>query len=91
MTRSVWKFPVPQGGQPHPVDVTMPARSEIVRAGQQNGTPLIWAIVGPTETQAETRRILVLPTGADSSERLHYIGSTELHDMVVAHVFEVPG
>lgn len=87
---SVWKFPVPQSFQPCAVDVVMPARSEIVRVGQQNDVPVVWAIVDPAETQPETRRLIVLPTGANSSEQLSYIGTTELYNgEIAAHVFEV--
>lgn len=90
-SRAVWKFPLPQGAAPAPVDVEMPARSEIVHFDQQDDTPTIWALVNPDETERETRRILVLPTGYSTAHGpLLYLGMAKLHDgLLIAHGFEV--
>jgi hypothetical protein len=85
---TVWKFVVPIRATPEWVVVAMPARSEIVRVGQQDDLPVVWALVDRDAEELEARVLIAVPTGHDLHGQVAYLGSTEVHGRVVVHVFE---
>jgi hypothetical protein len=70
--------------------VEMPRGAQIVRVGQQNDEVMVWALVDPSETAREVRRLLAAPTGWELNGHLDYLGTTEVErGRIVVHVFEV--
>lgn len=81
----IWKFPLIPSRTAN--EIEMPRGSEILCAGQQGDTPMIWAIVDPEEPK-EIRRLHIVGTGHTfEDEDKMYVG-TAFCGPFVWHVFE---
>jgi hypothetical protein len=87
--RTIYKYPLQITDEQL---VSMPAFAEILTVQLQDGKPVIWAYVETTASQ-DRRLIETFGTGnpiTNQSER-KYIGTYQLPDGLVFHVFEYLG
>jgi hypothetical protein len=83
MMRQVWKFDVDENESP----VHMPECAQILSAGFQGDTLVVWALVD-IESRLTPRKICVRGTGHNiRAENLFFI-QTVFKDSLVFHVFE---
>jgi hypothetical protein len=73
--------------------ISVPANSEIISVGKQRGIVgfSLWALVNPTATIMEDRKILTITTGEETEEViLKFLGTIMEYDgMHVTHIFEI--
>lgn len=81
--KEVWKFYVYSDRR----DISMPAGSEPLHVGSQDGRVVLWAGVDPTRPRV-MRRFFIIATGQPFEPKgLLYIGTTQAGPYVW-HVFE---
>ena len=88
--KSIWKYPL------HLVEsqeIQLPAESEILYIGEQQGELFLWALVDPKETEFTVKTILIKGTGEPIEEEgLRHLRTviTEA-GLFVWHIFVVEG
>lgn len=84
----IHKYPVSNGA----FVVLMPEHVLPLCIRVQNGDPFMWAVVFDTDEPLVPRWFYTAMTGAELPERLnHYIGTFQLNNGIVGHVFDLPG
>lgn len=89
MTKKVFKYPV---DVQYEQVLKLPLHSEILHVDEQNGEPVLWALVNPEEQRTEERRIRIYGTGhpIPEADKLQYVNTWFLaRKQLVWHVFEV--
>lgn len=83
---NIWKFPLKVVSVQ---TIDMPAGARWLTVQMQSDVPCIWALVDPTE--ANTPRVVrIVGTGFGFNGRGAYLGTFQLVDGTVWHVFEIP-
>lgn len=89
MSRSVWKFEVPNDDEWHEVLIPQPGR--VLHVGSLQSQPAIWAEVTPGSDELYPQRFRVFGTGQPIPARSTYVGTT-LTGPFVWHVYaQTPG
>ena len=84
--KTIWKFPVPLKDT---FKVEMPSDSEVLCVQLQDGQPTIWAVVDPSSPKVETPFIIHGTGHPISDEAGSYVGTFQLSNGLVFHLFEV--
>lgn len=84
MRGQIWKFALVLREQV----VSMPEGAEIVSAGSQDGTLVVWAICNPARPRVQ-RKIAVVGTGWPVPETGVFIGTVQMTTGLVWHVFDL--
>lgn len=90
MNRTIWKFALAADRDVQ--HVQMPIGADILHVAEQDGKPMLWAMVNP-DADRRPRRILTITTGGDCTVQrvlsTQYIGTVLLHDgQYVVHYFD---
>lgn len=86
--RQVWKYRItPEDNQ----SIHLPVGAEVLSVQTQNGSPELWCLCNPKETNYETRHFRLAGTGHPIEEaNLVFIGTFQLDEgSLVFHLFEV--
>lgn len=87
MKKVIWKFPFPVTDS---VRISMPNNAEILTVQTQSNQPCIWALVN-AEYKKEDIYFQVIGTGHPiESDPGKYIGTFQLDNGLVFHLFELP-
>jgi hypothetical protein len=87
MAKGIWKFVLPSFEH----QVMMPAKSQVVHVGQQDGAVVVWAVVDP-RVPDEPRRFFTVATGQPfPTDQASYLGTVQMPSGLVWHVLEVTG
>jgi len=79
----IWKFTISPNVLP-----IMPKGAKLLSVGVQMGDPVMWAMVDP-DAETEHRQIAVVPTGHMHVPDNHaFVGTFQLPDGLVFHVFD---
>lgn len=87
IAKTVWKYEF------HLIDefaIEMPKGARVLAAQEQYGSPMMWALVDPTQP-VEMRRFRLAGTGhkIDNADHLTYVGTLQLQGGgLVFHLFE---
>ena len=86
--RKVFKYDIPVDDRP---SVSLPKGAQILSVGAQGLGIKLWALVDPSETNAEVHQLRVVGTGHTIVDGdLVFLGTVMFHDgALVFHVFEV--
>ena len=89
--KTVWKFPL---GVADSQVILLPKGAKILSVAVQMNIPCIWAMVDSSETQKESRTILMRGTGhpANGAENAKFLGTVILYNgQIVFHIFDADG
>jgi len=80
--RTIWKVALDEG------QIELPEGSELLTVGVQDGEPMVWALV-ETDNPPETIDLTIVGTGhALPAQAGRYVGTFQLPEDMVFHVFE---
>jgi len=87
MTLTIWKYPLAIGT----TELEMPLGARVLCVQMQRDTPQIWVMVDPNAKKVK-RMFTIRGTGHDISDLKPdqtYIGTFQVKEMLVFHVFEI--
>lgn len=82
--KTVWKYVLQSDSQ----IIHMPSGAKILSVQFQYKAPVVWALVDP-EMPTEPRKFVAYGTGQPVSEAGQYLGTFQIVNGIVFHVFEV--
>lgn len=83
----IWKFPLKERTWQ---SIEMPTGARVLSVGEQHGQLCLWAMVEPHKGLDESRVFAIFGTGeAFPTFEGHFIGTTQMLDGAVLHLFEV--
>ena len=86
MTKTIWKFPLPYGGEA--IHIPMPLNAEIIHIDLQGLVPCLWAEIPDTGAEEETRMFAIFGTGFEIPSSATHLG-TFIQGGFVWHVYEL--
>jgi hypothetical protein len=86
MTQTIWKFKLRTEGTQ---TIEIPAGAKLLHVGHQRSMLYLWALVNPGKNIVE-REINIIGTGHDFDGEMaeKYIGTVQLDDLFVWHIFD---
>lgn len=83
------KYTIGEDENPTITEIDLPAGSKVIHVGQQMNALRVWVAIGE-HSKLQRLRFHIIATGKDYDASLHFLGTVQMVNGEVWHIFEEP-